>query len=103
VLYRLEARGLRTDLDGFHGHIHAQPAHGIAFLLASLGLAGFPITPTFIGEDLLLDHVHEDQPLLLACVVLAFILDGLVVFRTYSRLFLGPDRLSGREVAPRSG
>ena len=103
VLYRLEARGLRTDLDGFHGLIHAQPAHGIAFLLASLGLAGFPITPTFVGEDLLLDHVHEDQPLLLACVVLAFILDGLVVFRTYSRLFLGPDRLSGREVAPRSG
>lgn len=103
VLNRLEARGRSTDLDGFHGLIHSEPALGMAFVLASLGLAGFPITPTFVGEDLLLDHVHEDQPVLLACIVLAFILDGLVVFRVYSRLFLGPDRISGREVAPRSG
>jgi formate hydrogenlyase subunit 3/multisubunit Na+/H+ antiporter MnhD subunit len=75
---------------------------GGVFILAGLGLAGFPITPTFVGEDLLLDHIHEDEPLLLACVVLALILDGLVAFRTYARLFLGPDVARGTVISPRS-
>ena len=102
VLNRLEARGYAADLSRFHGHIHTSPVLGGVFILAGLGLAGFPITPTFVGEDLLLDHIHEDEPLLLACVVLALILDGLVAFRTYARLFLGPDVARGTVISPRS-
>jgi NADH-quinone oxidoreductase subunit L len=90
VINRMFASGLAIDLLGFQGHVHAHPRWAFLFLLAGLGLAGFPITPTFVGEDLLLDHVHPDQPFLLIVIGFAWILDGLVIYQIYSRLFLGP-------------
>ncbi len=33
----------------------------MVFFLCCLGATGFPITPTFIGEDLIFTHIHEDQ------------------------------------------
>jgi NADH-quinone oxidoreductase subunit L len=84
------AAGLQVDLLGFQGHVHSYPRWAFLFLLAGLGLAGFPITPTFVGEDLLLDHVHPDQPILLSLIGFSWVLDGLVIYQTYSRLFLGP-------------
>jgi NADH:ubiquinone oxidoreductase subunit 5 (subunit L)/multisubunit Na+/H+ antiporter MnhA subunit len=90
VINRMVAAGLQVDLLGFQGHVHSHPRWAFLFLLAGLGLAGFPITPTFVGEDLLLDHVHPDQPILLSLIGFSWVLDGLVIYQTYSRLFLGP-------------
>jgi formate hydrogenlyase subunit 3/multisubunit Na+/H+ antiporter MnhD subunit len=59
------------------------------FLLAALGLAGFPITSTFLGEDLLLSHIEDEQWLLAALVAFTFIFNGIVIIRIYARLFLG--------------
>jgi formate hydrogenlyase subunit 3/multisubunit Na+/H+ antiporter MnhD subunit len=95
VLNRMLAQGVALELAGFQGQTHLHPHLALLFLLAGLGLAGFPITPTFVGEDLLLDHVHLDQPLLLFLIAFAWVLDGLVIYRTYSRLFLGPDPRTG--------
>lgn len=95
VLNRMLAQGVALELAGFQGQTHLHPHLALLFLLAGLGLAGFPITPTFVGEDLLLDHVHLDQPLLLFLIAFAWVLDGLVIYRTYARLFLGPDPRTG--------
>lgn len=89
-------------LDGFHGAAFQHPQLAFFFLLASLGLSGFPITPTFIGEDLILGHIHENQFILLALICLSLILDGLAIFRIYARLFLGPHQKINHEVAFRS-
>jgi formate hydrogenlyase subunit 3/multisubunit Na+/H+ antiporter MnhD subunit len=67
-----------------------------------LGLSGFPITPTFIGEDLIFSHIHEDQIVLACFVTLSFIIDGLSIIRMYARLFLGPHIKSPTEMAYRS-
>jgi formate hydrogenlyase subunit 3/multisubunit Na+/H+ antiporter MnhD subunit len=91
-----------VTLDRFHGHSYEHPRLAFIFVLACLGLAGFPITPTFIGEDLLLSHIRENQFPLLILIVLNLILDGLVVFRIYSRLFLGPHKKGYHEIAYRS-
>ena len=72
------------------------------FLLACLGLTGFPISPTFIGEDLIFSHIHENQWLLAACVALSFVLDGLATIRIYARVFLGPHNKTYHEIAYRS-
>jgi formate hydrogenlyase subunit 3/multisubunit Na+/H+ antiporter MnhD subunit len=72
------------------------------FVIACLGLAGFPITPTFIGEDLMLGHIHENQFPLLILIVLNLILDGLVIFRIYARLFLGQHKKGYHEFSYRS-
>ena len=79
-----------VDLNYFHGYSKPHPVLAFTFLMASLGLAGFPITPTFIGEDLIYSHIRENQPLLAFLVALSFIIDGLAIIRIYSRIFMGP-------------
>jgi formate hydrogenlyase subunit 3/multisubunit Na+/H+ antiporter MnhD subunit len=92
----------RIDLDRFHGHAYEYPRMALLFLLACLGITGFPISPTFLGEDLIFSHIHEDQLGLASIVSLAFIIDGLSAIRIYARLFLGPHVKTYHEVAYRS-
>lgn len=102
VFSRLARAGEAITLDKFHGHSYEYPGLTRLFMLASLGMAGFPITPTFIGEDLILGHVQEHQFGLTLLISLGLILDGLAVFRIYARLFLGPHEKGYHEVAYRS-
>jgi NADH-quinone oxidoreductase subunit L len=90
------------DLDQFHGHSYKHPKFAITFLVACLGVSGFPITPTFVGEDLIFTHIHEDQPILALMIALCFIIDGLAIIRMYARVFLGPHVKSIYEMAYRS-
>jgi NADH-quinone oxidoreductase subunit L len=78
------------DLNKFHGYANSRPVLAFVFLIACLGLAGFPITPTFIGEDLIYSHIHENQFSLAFLVALSFIIDGLAIIRLYARIFMGP-------------
>jgi formate hydrogenlyase subunit 3/multisubunit Na+/H+ antiporter MnhD subunit len=71
----------------------------LLFAIASLGLSGFPITPTFIGEDLILGHIRENQVLLTVLTASNLIIDGLAIFRIYARLFLGPNPLHSNVTA----
>jgi formate hydrogenlyase subunit 3/multisubunit Na+/H+ antiporter MnhD subunit len=70
--------------------------------LACLGLAGFPITPTFIGLDLVFSHIHENQVVLAYATASSFILAGISLIRLYSRLFLGPHIKTYHETAYKS-
>ncbi len=90
------------DLERFHGYSLRHPKLALTFLIASLAAMGFPITPTFVGEDLIFSHIHEEQPLLAFLVGLSFIIDGLAMIRIYARVFLGPQATSPYEVAYRS-
>jgi NADH-quinone oxidoreductase subunit L len=101
-LQRLKSHEGNIDLDQFHGHSYKHPMIGFVFLVSCLGLAGFPITPTFIGEDVIFTHIHEDQVFLASFVALSFILDGLALIRIYARVFLGPHMRSQYEMAYRS-
>lgn len=90
------------DLDQFHGHSYKHPNMSFVFLLSCLGASGFPITPTFIGEDLMFSHIHEDQVVFAFIVSLGFIIDGLSIIRIYARVFLGPHVKSQYDMAYRS-
>lgn len=100
----LRLRELEGDvsLGQFSGHVARHPRIATVFLLCCLGLAGFPITPTFVGEDLLFSHLHEDDALLAILVSLAFVIDGLALVRMYARIFLGPDMRMATGNAKRS-
>jgi len=91
-----------VSLDRFYGHAYEHPKIALVFLMACLCLAGFPITPTFIGEDLIYSHIKEDQWLLAFFVSLSLIIDGLATVRIYARVFLGPHVKTYHEVAKRS-
>ena len=90
------------SLDKFYGHSYEHPKITRVFFIACLGLSGFPITPTFIGVDLIFSHIHEDQILLAFFVALTFILNGLAVIRIYARVFLGPHVKKYHSVAKRA-
>src|SRR6218665_1134869 len=79
-----------VNLDKFHGYSYKPPGLAMVFLLSCLGMTGFPITPTFIGEDLVFAHIYEGQFWLALICSLSFIIEGIAVIRIYSRIFLGP-------------
>lgn len=101
-LRRLTLLETAIDLEQFHGHSYKHPKIAFVFLLSCLGLTGFPITPTFIGEDLIFSHIHENQFILAFFTALSFIVDGLSIIRIYARVFLGPHVKSQYEMAYRS-
>jgi NADH:ubiquinone oxidoreductase subunit 5 (subunit L)/multisubunit Na+/H+ antiporter MnhA subunit len=89
VLSEVERRENTYDLCNFYGHIYEYPRLGLVFLLSALALVGFPITPTFIGLDVVLSQVHSNQIALLIVVALCFVFMEIAVLRLYARVFLG--------------
>ncbi len=90
TLQRLFSQEGKIGLDRFQGLVETHPKIAFVFLLCCLGITGFPITPTFIGEDLIFTHIREDQYVLAFLISLSFILDGLSTIRIYARVFMGP-------------
>lgn len=102
VIQRMRNLKEWISLDKFYGHAYEHPKMALLFLLASMGIAGFPITPTFIGEDLIFSHIKEDQILLAFFISMSLIINGLAAIRIYARIFLGPHVKTYHEVAKRS-
>lgn len=102
ILRRMQQLEPGSDLSIFHGHVYEYPIKAFLFLLACLGLTGFPITPSFIGEDLLFSHMHQNQIILASFVSLCFVIDGLSIIRVFARVFYGPHIKTYHEVAYRS-
>jgi NADH:ubiquinone oxidoreductase subunit 5 (subunit L)/multisubunit Na+/H+ antiporter MnhA subunit len=92
----------KISLDRFHGHSFMYPGMALVFLIACLAVAGFPITPTFIGEDVILTHINSDQVFLAFSAAFSFIINGLAIIRIYARVFLGPHVHSMYDMAYRS-
>jgi NADH-quinone oxidoreductase subunit L len=92
VICLQQLRRIRSDIDmeRFYGYGNQHPILAFVFLAACLGIAGFPITPSFIGEDLIFTHIHQRQLVLASVVAINIILNGLAIIRLYSRIFLGP-------------
>jgi formate hydrogenlyase subunit 3/multisubunit Na+/H+ antiporter MnhD subunit len=88
--------GEGSSIPRFAGHSERPFATAFA-LVSALGIAGFPLLPTFLGEDLLLhDTLRESGPLsALMTAVLA--LNGYLAVRNFAFTFLGQPRPEDRE------
>jgi NADH-quinone oxidoreductase subunit L len=69
----------------------AETRPGLAriLFLSFLGLVGFPITPAFIGEDLLLYHASSEYPWFAALIAFSFVVNGIAAARIFLRLCMG--------------
>jgi NADH:ubiquinone oxidoreductase subunit 5 (subunit L)/multisubunit Na+/H+ antiporter MnhA subunit len=101
-LQRIQDADSEIDLNRFHGHAYEHPMLAFIFLLACLGLVGFPFTPTFIGIDLLFSHIHKQEILLIIFIALSFIFMELAVLRMYARIFMGQHKKAYHPIAFRS-
>lgn len=102
IIHKLKAVEKDIHMGQYHGYAYKHPRWATLFLLACLGITGFPITPTFIGEDLMFSHIHYDQVVLAFFISASFIIDGLAIIRIYARTFLGPYVKSPYEMAYKS-
>jgi NADH:ubiquinone oxidoreductase subunit 2 (subunit N) len=90
LLYLKSKEKRYFTLNTYYGHVYQHPRLAFVFFITCLGLMGFPITPTFIGEDLLFSHIEENQLFLAVFNAMSYIIGGISVVRIYARLFLGP-------------
>ena len=101
-LYKVKSKENSISLHEFHGHIYEHPRYALTFLISSLMMIGFPISPTFIGLDLLFSDIEFTHTFLLFISALTFLLVELAVLRIYARIFLGRHVKTYHEVAFRS-
>ena len=102
TIKKLKSTEEQVDLNTFNGHAYEHPKFAFVFLLACLGLTGFPITPTFIGEDIIFTHIHENQIALAFFTASSLIIDGIAAIRIYARVFMGPHLKTYHESAYKS-
>lgn len=73
----------------FRAFAETRPGWALALFLSFLGLVGFPITPAFLGEDLLLSHASSQHPWFALPIVVSFVINGIAAARMYLRLCMG--------------
>lgn len=101
-LLQLQKLERRILINQYLGHVYEHPKFAFFFLLATLGITGFPITTTFIGEDLIFSHIDSNQLFLAFFVASSFVVSGIAGIRIYARLFLGPHVKTYHELPYRS-
>jgi len=102
ALYQLFKIEGKLNINSYNGHVYEHPKLSFLFLIAVLGVAGFPITTTFVGEDLIFSHIHNDQFLLAGFVSISFIVTGIAAIKLYARIFLGPHIKNYHDIANKS-
>ena len=102
ALLQLRKLERKILINQYLGHVYEHPKFAFFFLLATLGITGFPITTTFIGEDLVFSHIDSNQLFLAFFVASSFVVSGIAGIRIYARLFLGPHVKTYHELPYRS-
>lgn len=90
------------DLNYYNGHVYEHRGKAFLFLILCMALMGFPITPSFIGEDLILGHVHDYQWVLAFFYAVSYVMIGIALIRIYARIFLGPHVKTDHPIALKS-
>lgn len=73
----------------FRAFAETRPGWSLVLFLSFLGLVGFPITPAFLGEDLLLSHASSQHPWFALPITVSFVINGIAAARIYLRLCMG--------------
>jgi NADH:ubiquinone oxidoreductase subunit 5 (subunit L)/multisubunit Na+/H+ antiporter MnhA subunit len=101
-LKRVEAIDNNIVLNNFHGYVYEEKTTSLLFLLAAIGMLGFPITAAFIGIDVFFTYVNANQVVLITMLALCLIFIELAAIRIYCRIFLGLHKKLNHPVAFRS-
>lgn len=76
-------------LTQFHGRMAGSRGRGYFMLVSLMGIAGLPLAPSFLGEDLLLHWVFAHSAPLAAAITLSLVLVSIAAAKVFSRVFLG--------------
>jgi NADH-quinone oxidoreductase subunit L len=102
ALQKIRAVDSDIRLHTYHGHVYDHKFTALGFLVAAIGLLGFPVTAAFIGIDVLFTYIDTSQVVLITLVAICFLFIELAAIRIYCRLFLGPHKNPSHPVAFRT-
>jgi NADH-quinone oxidoreductase subunit L len=90
VLYKmLKNQDPSESLFNYQAMAETQPKLSFLLFLSFLCLVGFPISPAFLGEDLLLSQASSHGPWFALPITIAFIINGIAGARVFQRLCMG--------------
>jgi len=79
----------------YRAFAETQPTLSVLLFISFLGLVGFPISPAFLGEDLLLSDASDFGPWFALPLTMTFVINGIAAARVFLRLCMGrPTELS---------
>lgn len=102
VLRYLESRGESSMLKDYQGSTYVFPKLGNLFFIIALLFMAFPISPSFLAQDILLNHIPEQYSFQIILFGIAYLLLGISTIRLYTKVFYGPHKASYHETAYRS-
>jgi NADH:ubiquinone oxidoreductase subunit 5 (subunit L)/multisubunit Na+/H+ antiporter MnhA subunit len=98
----LEINGESTALGDYHGTIYAYKKLGHVFFIVCLLFMAFPISPSFLAQDILLSFIPGSHASQITLFCLAYLIMGVSIMRLYTKVFFGPYKRSYHEIAYRS-
>jgi len=101
-LWYLEIRGESTALRDYHGSVFAFKKLGHIFFFVCLLFMAFPISSSFLAQEILLSYIPGTHAFHIALFCLMYLLAGVSIMRLYTKVFFGPHRTSHHEIAYKS-
>ncbi len=102
-LFFLGGNGGIIPMTRYNGMGLVAPGGSIMLFIAVLGVSGFPISPTYIGQDLILHHASSEFIWLVLVLALAIVINGISLARIYTRVCFGPRPSFSQEEVPAQG
>lgn len=98
----LQKRVNSLDLSNYHGLIHPYKKLGSIFFVICLVFMSFPISSSFLVQDILLSMIPGDKVFEIVVFCLAYLIMGVGIMRLYTKIFFGPHSDSRYETAYKS-
>lgn len=98
----LGRKGQQSDLRGYQGAMYRFTNLGNLFFILTLLFIAFPISPSFLAQDILLSSIPGSHIVQTALFCFSYVLVGVSAMRLYVKVFFGPHRASYHEKAYRS-
>lgn len=101
-LWYLGTKGESTALRTYHGSSYAFPRLGNLFFILCLFFVSFPISSSFVAQDILLSLIPVGHGFQIILFGFSYLLIGVSTMRLYIKLFFGPHTTSHHEIAYKS-
>ena len=101
-LWYLEMKGEPNALRDYHGSIYTFTKLGNFFFIVALLFMAFPISPSFLAQDILISLIPMDHAFQIVLFCLSYLLVGVSTIRLYTKVFFGPHKTSHHEIAYKS-
>ena len=101
-LWYLRSKGESDMLSQYHGASYTFAGIGNLFFVVMLLFMAFPISPSFLAQDILLSLIPSEHVFLVVLFCFLYLVMGVSTMRLYIKIFFGPHRASRHEKAYRS-